>query len=77
MTKVSRRDGRVRAHLGFLESVENTAAQFECVVDDLHARRVFGKVIVAKVGLLRAHSDDKAVVFTDYPSTGRFAAVPV
>jgi hypothetical protein len=41
--------GGVGGQLGLLERAEDPAAEFECVVDRLHARRELGEVIVAEV----------------------------
>ena len=53
---------RVAGPLGLLERAEDPAAQFQRVVDRLHARRPLGEVVVAEVRLPRARGDDQAVV---------------
>ena len=53
---------RVAGALGLLERAEDAAAQFERVVDRLHAGRELGEVVVAEVRLARARGDDQAVV---------------
>ena len=53
---------RVAGPLGLLERTEDPAAQFQRVVDRLHAGRELGEVVVAEVGLAGARGDDQAVV---------------
>ena len=53
--------GLRRRHLGGLERAEDPAAQFERVVDGLHAGRERLEMVVAEVGLLRACGHDQAV----------------
>ena len=56
-----RRTG-IAGPLGLLERAEDPAAQFQRVVDGLHARRPLGELVVAEVGLPGTGSDDEAVV---------------
>ena len=53
---------RIAGPFGLLERAENPAAQFQSVVDGLHARRPLGELVVAEVGLPGTGSDDEAVV---------------
>ncbi len=48
--------------LGLFEGAEDPAAQFQRVVDGLHAGRPFGEVVIAEVGLAGARGDDQGVV---------------
>ena len=57
--------GGVVGQLGLLEGAQDPTAQFECVVDGLHAGRVLGEVIVAEVRLIGAGGDDEVVVRGD------------
>src|ERR1700734_703446 len=47
--------------LGRFERAHDATAQFEGVVDGLHAGGVFGEVVVAEVRLAGPRSDDQAV----------------
>ncbi len=53
---------RIAGTLGLFERAEDTATEFQRVVDRLHAGSELGEMIVAEVGLPGAGRDDQAVV---------------
>ena len=53
---------RIAGTLGLLEGAQDAAAQFQRIVDGLHARCPLGEVIVAEVGLARTRGDDQRVI---------------
>jgi hypothetical protein len=53
---------RVVGPFGRLECAQDASPQFQRVVDGLHARREFGELVIAEVGLPGPSRDDQAVV---------------
>ena len=62
---------RVGLQVRQLERAEDPGAQFERVVDALHAGREVGVLVVAEVRLRRARGDDQGVVLDGVVEAGR------
>ena len=54
--------GGIGDHLGHLEGAQNAPAQFQGIVEGLHARGMQRELIVAEIGLLDPGGHDQAVV---------------
>ncbi|SKP19132.1 Uncharacterised protein [Mycobacteroides abscessus subsp. bolletii] len=53
---------RVAGTFGLFECAENAPAQFQGIIDGLHARGPFGEMVVSEVGLARSGRHDQAVI---------------